>query len=96
MLYDDVEEIAIDVFYNAEGHPKQIHSAFGAIAINEFRLAFLNEIITRNSTDEVWRISHDGFAIASKPSNCDSFTIEFSGVAQTILKKSIRIVATRQ
>jgi hypothetical protein len=96
VLYDGVKEIKIDIFYNAEGHPKQIHDSFGASAIDEFRLAVINEVLERNSADEIWRISHDGFAITSKESNCASFTVEFRGIKQTILKKTIKINAYEQ
>jgi hypothetical protein len=89
MLYDDLEEIKIDIFYNESGHPKQIHDAFGASAINDFRLAIINEILSRNFENEIWKISSDSFAIVHKCSNCDSFTIYFRGIKQTILKKTV-------
>ena len=91
MLYEGVNEIRIDIYYNDHGHPKLVHDAFGASAINEFRLAVINEILKRNATDEIWRVSGDAFAIVSKDSNCTSFALEFKGIEHIIRKKTIRI-----
>jgi len=91
ILYGKLQSIMLDIFYNEDGHPKHIHDAFGASAINEFRLAMVNEILSRNSTDDIFRISGDAFAIAAKDTNCDSFVMYFRGIKQQILKKTILI-----
>ena len=96
ILYKHISEMEVDIFYNDHGHPKHVHDAFGALAINEFRLAVINEICKRNSTDEIWRVTSDGFAILSKDSNCASFTLDFRGIKHTILKKTIKISTCKQ
>jgi hypothetical protein len=90
ILYENMKEIKIDIFYNSHGHPKFIHDAFGAAEIDKFRLAVINEILERNSVGEIWRMHSDAFAILSKDSNCASFKMNYRGIEHVILKKQFR------
>jgi hypothetical protein len=91
ILFGDVKTVRIDVYYNSHGHPRFIHDAFGAEEIDKFRLVVINEILERNSTDVIWRMHGDAFAISHKDSNCASFKVNYRGIEHDILKKTIQI-----
>ena len=90
MLYDDVQEIRLDVYYNDKGYPANIHD-LGAADIDKYRIALINEICKRNGTEKIWRISSDAFAIEAKDSNCGSFELQYKGLILKILKKTVLI-----
>ena len=91
ILYNNINEIKLDIYYNDKGHPSNIHCFYGAKAINEYRLLLINEICIKNNTNDIWRVSSDAFAILHKGSNCDAFKIKYRDQEMNILKKTIII-----
>ena len=91
ILYENVSEIEIDIYFCKGGYPRQIGDSFGSEAVNEFRLILVNEILLKNNTDDIWRVSSDAFAIFSKCSNCTGFSIDFRGINVDIAKKTLLI-----
>jgi hypothetical protein len=91
LLYRNAKEIKIDAYYNSTVHPTLIHDTFGAGELDKFTLAVINEILERNSTDKIWRMHADAFAILHKDSNCGSFNLNYRGLEHVILKKTIEI-----
>jgi len=91
ILYEGIQEIKLDIYYNSIGYPAKIHDLGAAENIPKYRLALINEICIKNNTNDIWRVSGDAFAIKSKKSNCDSFEMEFKGINLNIKKKTIVI-----
>ena len=91
ILYENIWEFKLDIYYNDTGHPGKIHDLGAGENIPKYRLALVNEICKKNNTNDIWRVCSDAFAIISKNSNCDSFKMEYKGVVLNILKKTILI-----
>jgi len=91
MLYENIKEFQLDIYYNDKGFPANIHDLYGIKAVNEFRIALINEICKKNNTNDIWRVSSDSFAVISKKTNCGNFEMEFKGKVLKILKKTILI-----
>jgi len=91
ILYENVQEIHLDIYYNDKGYPANIHDLGASENIPKYRIKLINEICKKNNTNDIWRVSSDAFAIMSKSSNCDSFKMKYKGIILNILKKSIMI-----
>ena len=91
LLYDGVSEFHLDIYYSEKGFPAVIHDAFGNDGINGFRNSLVSKISTMNSTNDIWRVASDAFAVVSKASNCGGFDIIYKGVCVRILKKTVLI-----
>ena len=91
MIYKNINEFKLDIYYNEGGYPSIIHCLYGANAVPDFKLALVNEILARNNTDDIWCVWFVEFAIISKASNCDGFEMDYRGHKFNILKKTIEI-----
>jgi hypothetical protein len=90
MIYENIQELSLDIYYNEKGYPANIHD-LGAEAVNEFRLSLINEICKNNNTENIWMVLGGAFAIESQYSNIGSFEFKFKGITSNILKKTIII-----
>ena len=93
LLYTDSDTVVYDVYYNFDGHPKQVHDAFGGSECCKFRTALLGEISRRNSTAQAIQISGYGYAVPHNKNNCEGFELNYQGIMQTICKMTIEIKA---
>jgi len=91
MIYENIQEFILDIYYNEKGYPANMHDLYGANEVNDFRLSLINEICKNNNTDNIWQISSVAFAIESKCSNIGNFEFKYKGIIANILKKTIMI-----
>jgi len=91
ILYHNVHELQLDIYYNETGFPAKLHDLYGASEINKYRLVLINEICKRNNTNDIWRVSGDAFAVISKKTNCGNFNIKYKDLTLYILKKTVII-----
>ena len=88
IIYDN-NNIELDIYYNENGHPIELHDKFGANEVNNFRKILIDEIRKRNNCSDVARVASDAFAITYNEKNCKSFEIIYKEIKFTILKKHI-------
>ena len=91
IIDENTKELKLDIYYNSHGYPKYVHDSFGENEVNKFRIFIVNEILNKNSVENIWRVSSDAFAIAYNELNCNSFKIDYKGIEHNILKKTIII-----
>jgi len=91
ILYEGLKDITIDIYYTEDGFPKEIHEEFGAESVDSFRLMLIEELKSKNSCNDVWRITSDGFAVKHKHDNCSQFELAFKDKQFKILKKTVTI-----
>jgi hypothetical protein len=91
MIYENIQEFRLDIYYNEKGYPANIHDLYGAKEVDDFKLSLINEICKNNNTDNIWQISSVAFAIESKCSNIGNFEFKYKGIISNILKKTIII-----
>ncbi len=88
LLFQGRNSIALDVYYNEEGHPKKIHDEFGGSEAAKLAEVIKREIQDRNSPQRIWQVSGYGFGIEHSSTNCGEFILEYKGVKNNILKKT--------
>ena len=90
MLYENVLTFHLDIYYNDKGFPANIHDAFGAEGVDDFRYTLMNQILNKNEIEheQIWRISSDAFAIVSEASNCGFFDFDYKGHNIKVMKKT--------
>ena len=91
LLYNNKNNIKLDIYYCENGFPKDIHDNYGADAINEFRIKLIEKIKENNNCNDIWRISSDAFAILYNKNNCGYFIFKYKKKKIKILKKTIQL-----
>lgn len=91
LLFGDSDIIVYDIYYNCDGHPKNVHDLLGGSECDNFRETLIKEICKRNSTEKLKQVSSYGFAIPHSKYNCEDFEIYFKGVTQQICRMTIEI-----
>ena len=89
MVYEDMDDKCLDIYYYSKGYPSDIHDEYGALAVQDFCNEIISKLESLNSN--ICRVCSAAFAIPYSDKNPARLLVEFKNRTYELKRKTVQI-----